>query len=484
MKFSLPVLFFIVLLLFSCTSNPKQLPDADLPADSLVWYPMADWTVESATATDTLSVRGPLTLHGETDMMFYAGEQESGYFDNFELKAEVRSAEGGAGSLWVHTSRMRTGYQILVNNTPNHPDRRKTGSLAGIRNLYKSMGKNDEWVPLHIRVVGKQIEIRVDTMPVVRYMEPEKPFRLQEQRNMRFIGGQIAIQNQSGDVAWRNMQIAPLSRNLPVDSAFLAQDETADSVIRFQQRNFPLIDYHVHLKGWGKEEAHARSMQVGIVYGIAPNCGIGFPVTDDAGVFAYRDSTRHMPFFFAMQGEGREWPTTFSDSARQQFDYVFTDAMTFVDHKGRRTRLWLAAETFVDIPREKYMDQIVANILKVLNDEPIDVYVNPTFLPDTLAAAYDQLWTSARINKVVDALVKKKIALEINARYRIPSAAFIKAAKKKGVKFAFGTNNGDPKIGKLEYCVEMVHACGLTPEDLWFPTDSNRKGEVEKVAGK
>lgn len=469
MRLAILPLLLIFSLLLSCTPNRKENPETPAPVDSLVWYDMSDWTVESVQKTDTLSVRGPLTLHGETDMMFYAGEPESGYYDNFLLRAEVKSGEGGAGSIWVHTSRMRTGYEILINNSDTLSDKRKTGSLAGIRNLYKSMGKNGEWIPIQIRVVGKQIEIMIDTMPVVRYMEPEKPFRIQEHRNMRFIGGQIAIQNVSGEVAWRNMQIAKLSRDLPVDSSFLAQDEQSDSVIRFQQRNFPLIDYHVHLKGWGKEEAHAHSMQVGIVYGIAPNCGIGFPVTDDAGVFAYRDSTKHMPFFFAMQGEGREWPKTFSDSARKQFDYVFTDAMTFTDHKERRTRLWMPEETFVDIPREKYMDQIVDNIVKVLNEEPIDVYVNPTFLPDTLAPAYDQLWTTARMNRVIDALVKNKIALEINARYRIPSAAFIKAAKKRNVKFAFGTNNGDPKIGKLEYCIEMVTACDLTPDDLWFP---------------
>lgn len=467
----LPIISFLLTLslLFACAPNRNETTETPASADSLVWHDMTEWTVESVQKTDTLSVKGPLTLHGETDMMFYAGEPESGYYDNFLFRGEVKSAEGGAGSIWVHTSRMRTGYEILINNSPTHSDKRKTGSLAGIRNLYKSMGKNDVWVPLQIRVVGKQIEITIDTMPVVRYMEPEKPFRLQARRNMRFIGGQIAIQNVSGDVAWRNMQIATLPRDLPVDSAFLAQDEQSDSVIRFQQRDFPLIDYHVHLKGWGKEEAYAHSMQVGIVYGIAPNCGIGFPVTDDAGVFAYRDSTKHMPFFFAMQGEGREWPQTFSDSARSQFDYVFTDAMTFTDHKGRRTRLWIPEETFVDISREKYMDQIVDNIVKVLNEEPIDIYVNPTFLPDTLAPAYDQLWTTARINRVVDALVKNKIALEINARYRIPSATFIKAAKKRGVKFAFGTNNGDPAIGKLAYCIEMVTACGLTPDDLWFP---------------
>jgi hypothetical protein len=39
------------------------------------------------------------------------------------------------------------------------------------------------------------------------------------------------------------------------------------------------------------------------------------------------------------------------------------------------------------------MDMLVDRTVKILNDEPIDVYVNPTFLPETIARHYDQLWT-------------------------------------------------------------------------------------------
>ena len=29
-------------------------------------------------------------------------------------------------------------------------------------------------------------------------------------------------------------------------------------------------------------------------------------------------------------------------------------------------------------------------------------------------------------------------------------------------------------FGKLEYCFEVVNACGLTKDDIWFPTMSRR----------
>ena len=48
-------------------------------------------------------------------------------------------------------------------------------------------------------------------------------------------------------------------------------------------------------------------------------------------------------------------------------------------------------------------------------------------------------------------------------------------AKDRGLKFTFGTNNVDANFGKLEYAIEAIEACGLTPDDLWFPTMSVRR---------
>ena len=47
------------------------------------------------------------------------------------------------------------------------------------------------------------------------------------------------------------------------------------------------------------------------------------------------------------------------------------------------------------------MEMLVDRIEKVLNDEPIDIYVNPTFLPDCIAAEYDALWTPERMDRVI-----------------------------------------------------------------------------------
>ena len=121
----------------------------------------------------------------------------------------------------------------------------------------------------------------------------------------------------------------------------------------------------------------------------------------------------------------------------------------------------------MDIPEQEYMDMIMNRTLKVLNEEPIDIWVNPTLLSNAMMEDYDKFWTDNRVAQIVKALKDNNIALEINARYKLPSARIIKAAKAAGVKLALGTNNGT--LDRLEYSLRMVEECGLTIDDMWFP---------------
>ena len=220
-----------------------------------------------------------------------------------------------------------------------------------------------------------------------------------------------------------------------------------------------------------KEVAAKQSRLTGINYAIAPNCGIGFPITNDEEIADFINLMRPEPFILAMQAEGREWLTTFSQEARDKFDYVFTDALTFRDNKDRRTRLWIKSETWIE-DEQKYMDLIVDKICSVLQ-EPMDIYVNPCYLPDQMSNRYDEFWTEERMNKFVDALAKSGKALEINELYNIPNKAIILKAKAAGVKFTFGTNNVVPEVSMLEYSIRMKKECGLTAKDMYRPRLKN-----------
>ena len=416
---------------------------------------------------------GVLTL--ESGTLIYKGSDAAKGFADFEMSGFVKTQSNATAGIWFHSGPDKKGYEVLIHNGPMDQTR-KTGSLTAVRNLYKSMANDDEWFPFNITVRKKNISVKINEREVVFYTEPDAPFRTSEYSKRVLGQGGFLLTGYQGKVDFKDITITRLpADDTTWDDAFVAVDEQTDPIIRLQQRNFPVIDFHVHLKGFTMEYAHALSMNYGINYGIAPNCGIGFPITDDAGVRDFVESTKHLPFYFGMQGEGREWPVTFSAESRHLFDYVFTDGMTFTDHKGRRTRTWIASETFIDIPVEQYMDMIVERILTVLQNEPIDIYVNPTVLPPTMQVDYDRLWTKERYEKVLKALKDNNIALEINATYKTPNFEIIRAAKAAGIKFTFGTNNGNRNMGKLEYCLQAIEACGLTESDLWFPV--NRRGK-------
>ena len=121
------------------------------------------------------------------------------------------------------------------------------------------------------------------------------------------------------------------------------------------------------------------------------------------------------------------------------------------------------------------MDRIVEQTVKILTNEPADIFANPTYIPDDMNVDYDKYWTDERIEKVLDVLEQHSIALEINPRYRIPSLKIISMAKERGLKFVFGTNNVDANFGRLEYCIEAIEKCGITAEDIWFPSMSVRR---------
>ena len=188
----------------------------------------------------------------------------------------------------------------------------------------------------------------------------------------------------------------------------------------------------------------------------------------------FLDKLEGKPVYRAIQAEGREWLTMFSQEWMAKFDYIFTDSMTWTDDNGRRMRLWIADEVHVD-DEQQFMDMLVRKTVGILNNEPIDIYVNPTFLPAVIAGKYDKLWTEERMIKVINAAVKNDVAIEINARFKLPGVAFIRLAKKAGARFSCGTNNGGKELGNLEYCRRMIRECGLKEDDFFKPRPAGKR---------
>jgi hypothetical protein len=442
-------------------------------------------------------VEGQLAAEGPRSHLFYTGPVQGAVFRNFELEVEVLTRPACNSGVYFHTAYQERdfphkGFEIRIANTAtgegSYRERQKTGSLCGLRNVYRQFVPDDRWFKIHAAVRGKNVQIRLNGMLVVDYTEPVPPVIPDGPEKGRFPDrGTFALQchNDGSRARFRSVRVRPLPDDTPTPGGPApAADEVFKQIIDLGRHNIPMEDLHVHLKtGLTVEQALAKSRRDGIQYGIAANCGKGNPVQNDQDAIEYQESLKGQPCFVAMQAEGREWTQMFSHGVAARFDYIFTDSMTWTDNRGKRMRLWIPGEvgTIAD-PRE-FMDTLVKRTVGILDHEPVDIYVNPTFLPDVLAKDYEQLWTAERRRKVIEAAVRNGVAIEINNRYKLPSPSFIRMAKAAGAKFTFGTNNAGPDdLGRCEYGLRMVEECKLEWQDFFVPLEGpkaiERKGEA------
>lgn len=415
---------------------------------------------------------------------------------NFEFNAKLKTTPGTEGVLVFaapDASVSKKGYVVKINNSDYRVGSpQKTGSLSKIRNNFIRTATDNEWFNVGVTVNGSKIKVTVNNKIISEYNEPANVQRSADIVGRVLSNGFITIRktNSEGEILVSEMTIFPLDDATKADNIAVAEPDSIMKVVDLlNQQEFPLIDFHGHLKGGlTMDQACQHARDNGYNYGIAANCGLKFPVTSDSTLNAYLDGISSEPVFKVMQAEGREWVTLFTPGAVARFDYIFTDAMTWTDNKGRRMRLWIPEETFVD-DEQDFMDMLVGKIEAVMANEPVDIYVNPSFLPAKIAADYDRLWTPERMDRVVKVLKNNDVALEINARYKIPSIAFLKRAKAAGVKFTFGTNNTtNTDLGRLEYCLKAIKELGLTADDIFLPRSANDKkvmksGLPSKITG-
>jgi hypothetical protein len=487
---------FISLLAFAilagCSAPPPPDPDAG-------WVLLFDgqslegWRASENEASFT-AADGAITCDGPRSHLFYVGPEGTD-FQDFEFETEVLARKGANSGIYFHTAFQEDnwpeqGFEIQVNNSQerhgDYLETKKTASLYGYRNLYKAMGPDDEWFGIKARVEGKRVRVWVEGTLVVDYREPDELPTSWDEGFRRLGSGTFAFQchDPESKVSYRNVRVRPVAPDDVDQGPSPVADEAFMRMLDLGKANFPLVDLHAHLKGGlTLDQALVLSRDTGMSMGIALNCGKGFPVENDEAALAFLKEMESQPVFLAMQAEGREWVDMFSPEVRAKFDYVFTDSMTFTDDRtGNRTRLWMPDEVEVGDPQE-FMDMLVGKAVGILSSEPIDIYVNPTFLPEVIADDYDTLWTDERMKEVIDAAVGNDVAIEINGRYKLPSERFLRMAKEAGAKFTFGTNNGGADdLGDWSYPLAMQQALELGWQDMYVPGQAPSKAQKELAA--
>lgn len=451
------------------------------------WIDLFDGTTldgwRAAENPDTWKVEDGLLVHnGPRSHIYYTGKVQGAVFKNFELEVEAMGAPRCNSGVYFHTTYLESGFpkkgfEVQIENTapgqPGYGERKKTGSLYAVRNIYKPLVADNEWFRMTTLLRGKNVQVRVNGTLVVDYTETNPYYLPPGQGDRRLDTGTFALQGHDARAIarFRKIRVRPLPDDVATPGPIPVADDTFKRLVDLATTGIPVVDYHAHLKpGLTLDQMLAYGRQNGIQYGVAVNAGKLSTVNSDELAIQYVESMRGQSAFCAMQAEGREWTQMFSRRAVSRFDYVFSDSMTWTDNRGKRMRLWMPDEVgkIEDVP--EFMETLVERTVGILEHEPIDIYANPTYLPVQLAADYDKLWTEERMRKVVEAGAHNQVAIEFNNRYKLPSETFAKMAKEAGCKFSFGTNNErSDDLRRCEYGLKMVDALHLRDRDFFVP---------------
>lgn len=228
-----------------------------------------------------------------------------------------------------------------------------------------------------------------------------------------------------------------------------------------------MADLHYHWEGKADlDEKIAASAARGVTLGVTAEAGWDWGLSDDAKLLGFLAQLEGKPVYKGLQVYDGRWPTQYSTDTLRRLDYVAADALMLPLEDGTVVPLWKPDVTFPDA--QAFMDRYVTYNLQVLG-EPIDIWSNPTYLPESLQASSDELWTEDRMLTLIRAAVANGVAIEVNSRYEIPSPAFLELAKAEGATFSFGSNRHDDEPGDLEFCTRMYRELGLGPEDMYTP---------------
>lgn len=240
----------------------------------------------------------------------------------------------------------------------------------------------------------------------------------------------------------------------------------------------PLLDSHYHWEGHSDLDEMIRlNAAAGIRLGVTGEGGKDWGLKDDATLAEWLEKLRGKDVLKGLQVYGLDWTTRYSRAMLAKLDYVAADALLFPDRGGRNVALWGAGVTFPDA--EDFMERYVEYNVQVLSG-PINIWSNPTYLPVSLQPRYDQLWTRERMLRVIRAAVRNQVAIELNSKYQIPSAAFVKLARQEGCRFCMGSNRHDKEAGDLAYPIRIFIECELGPEDLYYPAGIKIWGQEGK----
>ena len=172
------------------------------------WIPLFDgktlagWKAAESPASFRV-VDGAIACDGPKGHLFYVGSDGKAEFESFEASFEVKARPGANSGVFFHTAFQErdwpaAGFEVQVDNSQerhgDYLELKMTGSLYGVRNVYKALARDDEWFTLRVTVREPRVEIRVNDVLVVDWVEPPGPLPEGAPKTNRLGRGTFALQ--------------------------------------------------------------------------------------------------------------------------------------------------------------------------------------------------------------------------------------------------------------------------------------------------
>jgi hypothetical protein len=146
-----------------------------------------------------------------------------------------------------------------------------------------------------------------------------------------------------------------------------------------EENDFPLVDLHVHLTNeFTIETVMQIAKEKKVKFGIVDHPAV-WAIKDDADLKKYIDKLRKYPVFVGLQPIEMGWSKQFSPELLSKIDYILMDPQRVQMANGETLRIW-EFNTYVE-NTEDFMDRYMTHTMDILNNEPINIFGWPLFLP-------------------------------------------------------------------------------------------------------
>ncbi len=406
---------------------------------------LAGWQISEHPESFSV-VDGVITAVGERAHLFYNGSALGKGFKDFELMLEVKTYPEANSGIYFHTAYQaegwpKEGFEVQINNTHigegDYLELKKTGSLYGIRNVYKALAKDEVWFPVRINVSGNRVEVWVNGIKTVDYIQPKDHNHIK-----KLSAGTFALQchDPGSKVQYRNIRV----KRMPGLNEAIASEASSlgawhERLLTLQQQHIPFIDLNPNL-------AHVSSMQDRIDFGYKTGINLGFIISDN-NRFDYREIAEIYPIFIGAMDR------TVDDKVQ----YVVQK----VDFPNVNPEKIGGAFSFIDY---------LTKAKELLNDQKVDIWCKATVLSEEAVDQYDDFWVPENIGPLLKLAASNNIAIEIDNHLETPSIEVIKMAKAYGCKFSFANISSFPNVERSTYFLDVIEECQLSYKDFFVPS--------------